>query len=68
MILVEDGVGLAIGYASARCVALVHLNAMGVELVLLESDGFAQRLCAAAAEVASARASMFFWILCVDFR
>ena len=44
MILVEGRLRLAIGDHSARHVALVHLNAMGVELVLLECDGFAQRL------------------------
>ena len=44
MILVEGRLRLAIGDDSARHVALVHLDAMGVELVLLERDGFAQRL------------------------
>src|ERR1700722_9868177 len=44
MILVEGRLRLAIGDDSARHVALVHLNAMGVELILLERDGFAQRL------------------------
>src|ERR1700722_19660318 len=44
MILVEGWMRLAIDDNSARCVALIHLNAMGVELVLLERDGLAQRL------------------------
>ena len=66
MILVEGFCSrLAIGDDSARHVALIHLNAMGVELVLLERDVncAAASRCAAAAGVASARASMFFRIL-----